>query len=90
MIGQVHRDFNDGEPIVMSQAKQPLTDNPHLEIKTQYLYGQEVDTIWQQKTVVAMVSANKISKPSRRKLSNSGVVYAENVKPDDLSEFISE
>jgi hypothetical protein len=61
--------------------------NPHLEIKTQYLYGKEVELIIQQGTVVGIVSASHISQPSRLKLEQAGIAYAENVP---LAEFADE
>jgi hypothetical protein len=62
-------------------------DNPHVEIKTQYLYGKEVELIIQQGTVIGIVSAGNISQPSRLKLDQAGIAYAENVP---LSEFTDE
>jgi hypothetical protein len=62
-------------------------ENPHLEIKTQYLYGKEVELIIQQGTVIGIVSASNISQPSRLKLDQAGIVYAENVP---LAEFTDE
>jgi hypothetical protein len=61
--------------------------NPHLEIKTQYLYGKEVELIIQQGTVIGIVSASNISQPSRLKLAQAGIAYAENVP---LAEFTDE
>jgi hypothetical protein len=61
--------------------------NPHLEIKTQYLYGKEVELIIQQGTVVGIVSAGNISQPSRLKLKEVGIAYVENVP---LAEFADE
>jgi hypothetical protein len=62
-------------------------ENPHLEIKTQYLYGREVELIIQQGTVIGIVSAGNISQPSRLKLEQAGIAYAENVP---LTEFTNE
>jgi hypothetical protein len=62
-------------------------DTPHLEIKTQYLYGKEVELIIRQGTVVGIVSASNISQPSRLKLNQAGISYVENVP---LTEFVDE
>lgn len=62
-------------------------ENPHLEIKTQYLYGKDVELIIQQGTVIGAVSASNISQPSRLKLVQAGIAYVENVS---LSEFMGE
>jgi hypothetical protein len=64
--------------------------NPHLEIKTQYLYGKEVELIIQQGTVVGIVSASHISQPSRLKLEQAGIAYAENVPLAEFSDESSE
>lgn len=55
------------------------TDNPHLEIKTQYLYGKEADILIQQGTVIGIVSAGQISQPARLKLEVAGIAYAEKI-----------
>ena len=70
VVEQIHQQFNNNDPqeVTIARANLTPTDEPHLEIKTQYLYGQEVDSILEKKTVVGIVSANKISKPSRQKL----------------------
>jgi hypothetical protein len=64
--------------------------NPHLEIKTQYLYGKEVELIIQQGTVVGIVSASNISQPSRLKLNQAGIAYADNVPLAEFTDELSE
>lgn len=84
-VAQVHEtvlgwqcEFNPqcNAPSIVSSC-QP--SDPHVEIKTQYLYGQEVDGLIQQGTVVAIVSASRVSAPSQAKLQQSGIAFAENM-----------
>lgn len=84
-VAQVHEtvlgwqcEFNPqcNAPSIVSSC-QP--SDPHVEIKTQYLYGQEVDGLIQQGTVVAIVSASRVSAPSQAKLQQSGIAFAENI-----------
>jgi len=37
-------------------------NEPHIEIKTRYIYGNEVDKIIEKHTVIGLVSASSISK----------------------------
>jgi hypothetical protein len=78
--------FN-GDRELGTQRGRAEAAKPHLEIKTQYLYGKEVELIIQQGTVIGIVSASNISQPSRLKLDQAGIVYAENVP---LAEFTDE
>jgi hypothetical protein len=85
LLDQLQKQFNPGhEPV----ERAPIAvGNPHLEIKTQYLYGKEVELIIQKGTVIGIVSANNISQPSRLKLDQAGIAYTENVP---LTEFTDE
>jgi hypothetical protein len=85
LLDEIQRQFNPDR----SLTDRPVfeAENPHLEIKTQYLYGKEVELIIQQGTVIGIVSASNISQPSRLKLDQAGIAYAENVP---LSEFTDE
>jgi hypothetical protein len=85
LLDEIQRQFNPDR----SSTDRPAVEaeNPHLEIKTQYLYGKEVELIIQQGTVIGIVSASNISQPSRLKLDQAGIAYAENVP---LSEFTDE
>jgi hypothetical protein len=70
-----------------SQSLQtPTSDDPHLGIKSSYLYGQEVDEIIGKRTVVGVIGASSISGPSEAKLNNSGIVYVENIPSSEFME----
>ena len=66
----------------MSQPKKP-----HIEIKTKYLYGKEVDKIVEKGTVEAIVNTGKISKQGKKKLDEAGIAYAENVPEKEVLEY---
>lgn len=71
----------------LPQDYQPSrSSNPHLEIKSAYIYGHDIDEIIDKTTVVAVVSSSNISKPGKRKLNASGVVYVENVPKSEFVE----
>jgi hypothetical protein len=76
-IREIHFQFNSED--ADRQSGKLYVDEPHIEIKTQYLYGEEVEEIIQYGTVVGIVSAGRISQPGKRKLSLAGIVYAENI-----------
>jgi hypothetical protein len=78
VIRDIHQRFNQDDSISPT-ATANSTLNPHLEIKTQYLYGKEVEIIINQGTVIGVISANKISQPSRHKLNQAGIAFAENI-----------
>lgn len=63
------------------------TNPQHIEIKTGYLYGQEVDDIINKGTVFGVVSSGKISKPGKERLSAAGIEYAENVPESEFMEL---
>ena len=86
LLDEFQQRFNPScEPIV--DRPSGIFDNPHVEIKTQYLYGRDVELIIQQGTVIGIVSASNISQPSRLKLVQAGIAYVENVT---LTEFMGE
>lgn len=85
LLDEIQKQFNPDRNLMDRPAFEP--ENPHLEIKTQYLYGKEVELIIQQGTVIGIVTASNISQPSRLKLDQAGIAYAENVP---LSEFTDE
>jgi hypothetical protein len=76
-IREIHFQFNPKD-VDLHHEKLDV-DEPHIEIKTQYLYGVEVEEIIQYGTVVGVVSAARISQPGKHKLSLAGIVYAENI-----------
>jgi hypothetical protein len=76
-VQEIHHQFNPED--TTRQIKRLDVTEPHIEVKTQYLYGEEVEEIIQYGTVIGVVSAAKISQPSKRKLSLAGIVYAENI-----------
>ncbi len=86
LLDQIQKRFNLDRGEVPNRTVLEA-ENPHLEIKTQYLYGKEVELIIQQGAVVGIVSASNISQPSRLKLDQAGIAYAENVP---LAEFTDE
>ncbi len=85
LLDEMQSQFNPDRSVIDRPVM--TADNPHVKIKTQYLYGKEVELIIQQGTVIGIVSAGKISQPSRLKLDQVGIAYAENVP---LSEFTDE
>ncbi|MEM9906775.1 MAG: hypothetical protein AAF921_17285 [Cyanobacteria bacterium P01_D01_bin.44] len=84
IIDDIHQHFNP-QTIVIAQTTVGITDMPHIEIKTQYLYGQETTAIIEQGTVIGLVSANIISQPSQYKLKESGITFAENIPQSTFS-----
>lgn len=64
LLDEIQRQFNPDRDWGSDRPAFKAT-SPHLEIKTQYLYGKEVELIVQQGTVVGIVSASNISQPSR-------------------------
>lgn len=85
LLDEIQQQFNSNRSLTDRPAFE--SENPHLEIKTQYLYGKEVELIIQKGTVIGIVSASNISQPSRLKLDQAGIAYVENVP---LSEFMDE
>ncbi len=61
-------------------------NEPHIEVKGKYLYGQEVDDIINKETVIAIISTDRISKPGKDKLDKAGIAYAENVPETEFME----
>jgi len=86
MIREIHQQFNPNDSI-SATATVTSTSNPHLEIKTQYLYGKEVDIIIAQGTVLGIVSANRISQPSKQKLHQASIAFAENIPESTFSNY---
>ncbi|MEA5419230.1 hypothetical protein VB712_08310 [Spirulina sp. CCNP1310] len=75
---EMHHFFNPDEPLTQ-QASGKLSDASYLEIKTTYLCGQEAEYIITKGTVVVVVSAAKISRPSQKKLAGAGISFVANV-----------
>lgn len=87
IVLNIHDRFNRKNPInSQSNLKESQTNLPHIEIKTTYLYGKEVNEIIDTATVIAVVSAGRISEPGKAKFSQAGIAYAENIP---LNEFIN-
>ena len=84
IIDAIHQRFNP-ECQLIPQPCLNNTNNPHIEIKTQYLYGQEAIAIIKQGTVVGIATANAISHPSQLKLKESGITFAERIPASVLS-----
>lgn len=86
IVRNLHNQYNRGnsDDLELTLASRE-TNLPHIEIKSTYLFGKEIDEIIQTGTVIAIVSADRISKPGKAKLVRAGVVYAENIP---LSEFL--
>ena len=61
-------------------------NEPHIEVKSKYLYGQEVDDIINKESVIAIISTARISKPGKNKLDKAGIAYAENVPETEFME----
>jgi hypothetical protein len=61
-------------------------NEPHIEIKTRYIYGNEVDKVIERQTVIGLVSASSISKKGKQKLNSSGIVCTENVPKSEFME----
>jgi hypothetical protein len=83
IVIEIHSRFNACENLTQQRRTQN-NDNPHIEIKTQYLYGKEIQQILDLGTVIAIVSASHISQPAKLKLEQAGVVYAENVPTNEF------
>lgn len=84
IVDEMHQRFNPTSQSIQ-QSQHNSTDSPHVEIKTQYLYGQEAMTLIAQSTVIGLASANTISQPSRLKLKQSGIAFAERIPADVFS-----
>ncbi|MEM9216111.1 MAG: hypothetical protein AAGD25_17420 [Cyanobacteria bacterium P01_F01_bin.150] len=84
IIDGIHQRFNPTSQFIQQSQHNP-TDSPHIEIKTQYLYGQEAMTLIAQGTVVGIASANAISQPSQLKLKQSGITFAEHISASIFS-----
>ncbi len=85
LLADVNTQFNqDSHPQTLSILE---VNEPHIEIKTRYIYGNEVEKIIEKQTVIGLVSASSISKTGKQKLSASGIVCTENVPK---SEFMQE
>ena len=86
IICNIHSQYNTPNP---NQSQLTLnrrtTNQPYIEIKTTYLFGKEIAEIIDTGTVIAVVSANKISGPGKAKFFQAGIAYAENIP---LSEFM--
>lgn len=79
-----HQWFNPkAENLQLKHSK--TSSNPHLEIKTSYLCGQEAESIVTKETVIAVVSAGKISRPSQKRLLEAGIVFMMNVPRSEFS-----
>jgi hypothetical protein len=62
-------------------------EDPHLEIKTRYIYGKEVDRVIDKQTIIGLVSASRISQIGKQKFNASGIVFAENIpEPEFMPE----
>lgn len=86
IICDIHHQYNtENIKDLQSNAKERKTNLPHIEIKTTYLSGKEVNEIIDTATVIAVVSADKISAPGKAKFIKAGIAYAENIP---LSEFL--
>ena len=85
LLADVNTQFNqDSRPQTLRVME---VNEPHIEIKTRYIYGNEVDKIIEKHTVIGLVSASSISKTGKQKLNASGIVCTENVPK---SEFMQE
>jgi hypothetical protein len=85
IIDTIDQQFNATSRLP-TQVQATKIENPHLEIKTQYLYGQEAVAIMQQGTVIGIASANRISQPSQVKLKQAGITFAENIPSSVFSQ----
>lgn len=84
LLQDLNCQFNVGSPSQSLQTS--ITDDPHLEIKGSYLYGQEVDEIISKRTVIGVIGASSISGLSKAKLNDSGIAYAENIPSSEFME----
>jgi hypothetical protein len=86
IISNIHNQYNIVNPnesqLTLDRTR---TNQPHIEIKTTYLFGKGINEIIDTGTVIAVVSSAKISQPGKAKFFQAGIVYAENIP---LSEFI--
>ncbi|MEM8638212.1 MAG: hypothetical protein AAGG51_05230 [Cyanobacteria bacterium P01_G01_bin.54] len=73
-----HQLFNPRESNVQLKSSR-MSQNPHLEIKTSYLCGKEAEWIVMKETIIAVVSASKISRPSQKRLIEAGIIFIANV-----------
>ena len=86
IICKIHNQYNTLNPYESQFTLDRRTTNqPHIEIKSTYLFGKGINEIIETGTVIAVVSANKISGPGKAKLFQAGIAYAENIP---LSEFM--
>jgi len=67
-----------------STLEERKTNLPHIEIKTTYLSGKAVNEIIDTATVIAVVSADRISEPGKAKFIKAGIAYAENIPLDEF------
>lgn len=86
IIRELHNQYTR-ENIKDSQStlEERKTNLPHIEIKTTYLSGKAVNEIIDTATVIAVVSADRISGPGKAKFIKAGIAYAENIP---LNEFL--
>ncbi|MGB0561560.1 MAG: hypothetical protein ACPGVO_07115 [Spirulinaceae cyanobacterium] len=73
-----HQMFNPRESNVRLQSSR-APHPPHIEIKTSYLCGQEAEWIVMKETIITVVSASKISRPSQKKFIEAGIAFIANV-----------
>ncbi len=82
LLAEINLQFN---PNSSSQTLNvPEVENPHIEIKTRYIYGNEVEKAIDKQTVIGLVSASSISKMGKQRLNESGIVCAENVPKNEF------
>ncbi|OCQ91719.1 hypothetical protein BCD67_09500 [Oscillatoriales cyanobacterium USR001] len=86
IISSIHNQYNAVNPNELQfTLDRTSTNQPHIEIKTTYLFGKAINEIIDTGTVIAVVSAEKISQPGKAKFFQAGIVYAENIP---LSQFM--
>ncbi|MGK7876356.1 MAG: hypothetical protein AB4426_24580 [Xenococcaceae cyanobacterium] len=86
-ICNLHKQFMDKSLKILKIKEadtKSIGDLPHIEVKSSYLYGAEVDKIIGKKTVIAVVTSEKISKPGKIKLEKAGIAFAENIPKSEF------
>ncbi|NEO85463.1 MAG: hypothetical protein F6J87_14630 [Spirulina sp. SIO3F2] len=76
--------FNPKDASLQPQPSRAPSE-PHLEIKTSYLCGQEAEWIVRKETIIAVVSASRISRPSQKKFIEAGITFLANVPRSEFS-----
>jgi hypothetical protein len=76
--------FNPNESSVSFDQDSSVSGH-YVEIKTTYLCGQEVECIIAKETVIAVVSAGKISRPSQKRFVAAGIRFVANVARGEFS-----